>query len=67
MKIEEAVEILKRHNEWRRGGDGEMQDPKILGVAIDKAVEVLSKNFGRNSKLTDQTATAISRYAKMEV
>lgn len=50
MKIEEAVEVLKRHNEWRRGGDGEMQDPKILGVAIDKAVEVLSKNFGRNSK-----------------
>lgn len=41
MTENEAKQILKAHNEWRRGGEGEMQDPKILGLAIDKAVESL--------------------------
>ena len=35
MTITEAIEILKSHNEWRRGGDGEMTNPTELGVAID--------------------------------
>lgn len=40
MTIEEAVEILRAHNEWRRYDgltlDGpEMQDPKLIGIAID--------------------------------
>ena len=42
MTENEAKQILIAHNEWRRGGEGEMQDPKLLGVATDKAVESLS-------------------------
>lgn len=47
MTIEEAVEILRAHNEWRRYDgitlDGpEMQDPKLIGIAIDLVCDVLS-------------------------
>lgn len=36
MTVDEAVELLRRHNEWRRGADvDEMVDPKRLGWAID--------------------------------
>jgi len=41
MTREEAKEILIRHNEWRRGGEGEMESPKLIGEAIDIAIEAL--------------------------
>lgn len=43
MELEQAIKILKTHNEWRRY-DGkiedtpEMQSPKEIGMAIDKIV-----------------------------
>lgn len=39
MKLQEAVAILKAHNEWRRGGEGPMTDPTELGIAIDTVVD----------------------------
>ena len=39
MKIEEAIEILERHNEWRRGADIPMAQPSILGEAIDIVIK----------------------------
>ena len=43
MKTAEIIETLRAHNEWRRGNDGggEMLAPKLVGEAIDAAVEVL--------------------------
>lgn len=42
MTKEEASDILQRHNLWRRGDDNiEATDPKLLGMAIDKVIEVL--------------------------
>lgn len=43
MNIEKAIEILKKHNEWRRY-DGlslekDMQSPKDIGIAIDTIVK----------------------------
>ena len=37
MTIEEAIEILKHHNEWRRGANLELKmvNPTELGIAID--------------------------------
>ena len=35
MTPEEAIDILIRHNQWRRGGNGEMVTPEQLGEAID--------------------------------
>lgn len=39
MKLQEAIAILKAHNEWRRGGEGPMTDPTELGIAIDTVVD----------------------------
>jgi hypothetical protein len=42
MTTEKAIDILERHNLWRRGADfAEATDPKLLGMAIDKVIEVL--------------------------
>ena len=43
MTAVEAANILERHNRWRRGGDGEMDPPALLGKAIDVAVAALRK------------------------
>ena len=45
MKIEEAITILKTHNEWRRGADIPMTDTRILGEAIDTVIEHFYDSF----------------------
>jgi len=40
-KYAQAYWVLKEHNEWRRGGDGPMTDPKTLWLAVEAALEVL--------------------------
>lgn len=44
METEKAIEILKRHNEWRRDNEGklQMQDPKELGKAIDQILMIMA-------------------------
>jgi hypothetical protein len=42
----EAIKILREHNQWRRfNGDTRdsppMQDPKLIGEAIDFAIEYM--------------------------
>lgn len=40
MTIEQAIEILERHNKWRRGDDDIPEtNPKELGEAIDTVVD----------------------------
>ena len=42
MEIKEVIKILESHNKWRRGSDDvEPTNPKLLGMAIDRAVEEL--------------------------
>lgn len=45
MTIEEAIKILDNANKWRRDNKGiySMPDPREFGLAIDKAIEVLSE------------------------
>jgi hypothetical protein len=47
MKLKEAIEILEKHNEWRRDNSIhpklEMQNPKQLGIAIDVIIKHLKK------------------------
>lgn len=38
----EAMAMLIAHNGWRRGDDSEMQDVRLVGQAIDKAIEALA-------------------------
>lgn len=40
LTIERAVEILRKHNQWRRGDDSiEATNPTKLGIAIDTILE----------------------------
>ena len=41
MTIEQALEILIEYQEWRRGAEIPMQEPRIIGEAIDVAIELL--------------------------
>ena len=43
MTTQQAITILRQHNQWRRGDDEdiEMQDPKDIGEAIDVAVAIM--------------------------
>lgn len=41
MTVKQAIKVLKKHNNWRRGGRGSQQDPKIIGEAIDIAIDVM--------------------------
>lgn len=38
MTIDEAIEILELHNQWRKGADIPMQNPTIIGMAIDLVI-----------------------------
>ena len=33
--LQKAIEILEKHNAWRKGGEGEATDPKELTWALD--------------------------------
>jgi hypothetical protein len=39
MTLEEAIEIVDKHNRWRRGHYGRMQNPTLIGIAIDLIVK----------------------------
>lgn len=43
MTLKEAIQILKTHNEWRRGADVSMPSIKDLGLAIDLIVSEFDK------------------------
>ena len=54
MTNEKALYILERHNLWRRGADYvEATNPNLLGMAIDKAIEVLRLSIGKGSVCLD--------------
>jgi hypothetical protein len=45
MTRAEAAEILRLHNRWRRGDDEDlaMQEPRLIGLAMDLAIAALSE------------------------
>ena len=50
MNNKEALQILQEYNQWRRGSDKPMPNPKVIGLAIDQAVKVLSSVLDENKK-----------------
>lgn len=44
----EALKILVEYNEWRRGAETEMLPPKLIGQAIDVAIECLTKSVQKD-------------------
>lgn len=53
MTVEEARDILIQHNKWRRDNSvpnsETMVNPTKLGIAIDVAIDVLTKHIGESS------------------
>ena len=41
MELKEAIEILERHNKWRRGAEIPQESPGELGIAIDTVLEAV--------------------------
>ncbi len=41
MTVKQAIKVLKKHNNWRRGGRASQQDPKLIGEAIDVAIVMM--------------------------
>ena len=41
MTVKQAISVLKKHNNWRRGGYSHPQDPKTIGEAIDVAIVMM--------------------------
>jgi hypothetical protein len=35
MTIDEAIEVLELHNQWRKGAEIPMETPTRIGIAID--------------------------------
>ncbi len=42
-ELKSAIETVKRHQKWRRGGEGEPTNQKELGEAIDILIEAAEK------------------------
>lgn len=51
MTAEQALEILIEHQAWRRGAEIPMQEPRIIGEAIDVAIEILKEKTMNESKV----------------
>ena len=41
MTIDEAIEVLELHNQWRKGAEIPMETPVRIGMAIDLVVREL--------------------------
>lgn len=56
MTEREALELLQKHNRWRRGDDSvEMANPSELGRAVDEACRVLAEHIHEKEKTDDST------------
>ena len=50
--MDDHVETLRRYNRWRRGQDcEEMQDPRVVGDAIDAACDEIDRLRGAVERL----------------
>jgi|AntRauTorckE6833_2_1112554.scaffolds.fasta_scaffold07802_3 hypothetical protein len=41
MDLKEAIALLHRYNEWRRGAEQEMENPADIGIAIDCVLDAV--------------------------
>lgn len=64
MKLQSAIQILKRHNEWRRGAEIDQEDPRLIGVAIDTVVKYLEAPQRFNPKFERITKDIESKINK---
>jgi hypothetical protein len=59
--LRDAVTTLRQYNEWRRGADVQMLDPKAIGEAIDVVLTAVAAHLSRQiAGLTTSEARATS-------
>lgn len=62
MTEREALELLQKHNRWRRGDDSvEMANPSELGRAIDVACRVLVEYIEHEKEKTNDSTNRPQR------
>ena len=62
MTEREALELLQRHNRWRRGDDSvEMADPRAIGLAVDVACRVLAEHIEHEKEKTNDSTNRSQR------
>ena len=44
-ELKKACELLRYFQDWRRGGDGEMQNPKEIGKALDLVLDYVENQI----------------------
>ena len=54
MEISKAIENLIIYNAWRRGAEIKQPDPYIIGLSIDKAIEVMESEQAPTDVLTTE-------------
>lgn len=58
MTVKQAIIVLKKHNNWRRGGRGIQQDPKTIGEAIDVAITMMEVSLKTDPMLNRHNINA---------
>ena len=59
MTPTETTTILRQFNEWRRGDEDIPQpDPRVIGEAIDAAVEMIDRLAALPARITPEQAPA---------
>jgi hypothetical protein len=53
MKLIEAIKILRKHNDWRRGKHDEQETPSIIGEALDNVLDYIEMEL-EDAKYSDE-------------
>lgn len=53
-----SIETLKHHNEWRRGGKGEMCNP----AGLDKSIDTFIADYEAMQKQNDELRAKVAKY-----
>jgi hypothetical protein len=64
MTRQESITILKQFNNWRRGLDTEEPDSNLVGIAIDKAIDLIIKKHHHSSITLEQESELFNHYLK---
>lgn len=63
MTKQEAVELLKKFNQWRRSGEDDMPNPKEVGEAIDTVINAMQE-YAHQSHTADVTDEDVEQAAR---
>ena len=66
MTVKQAIKVLKKHNNWRRGGKCEQQSGKVIGEAIDIAILAMEIELKNEPKIAFKEGQKNPEIKKLE-